>query len=562
MANEIIQLLTLTTLAMTFSLVLVLAVRTPLRRLFGARVAYLAWWLVPFAMLAVLLPAPVREVATLTRGTMMAMGVAPLQALPTDHAAISLPDYRFWLLLLWSCGVVVVALLFQRMQRRYLRALGELSPVGEGVFVSQAAGACPAVLGAWKPRIVLPVDFEIRYPTREGEMVMAHERAHLRRGDAVANLAVVAMRSAYWFNPLLHWASTRFRQDQEMACDAMVLGQFPDRRRSYAEAMLKTQLAVLGLPVGCHWQSSQSLKERILMLKQPLPGRARKRMGLFVLAAALSAGSYGAWALQPASLNRAPAYIGRVLWGNMANVDIRTEQKAEPIDVSGGSMEQDPNGLLRVHMNGVSPLQVNVGKGSASLRFEAQSTNTVSETPVVVWTLYKDGKRIDQGRINLSHAPQVLVVGGAAWGTKSSATLTFLMPVGQTLAGKTSQPLRVDGSGHYLIEDSVLIGDDFKRSGSADLVLHISTTGEVSRVDIEHVSPAGAFTQQEADDLTNSMRFEPRLQDGVAVTTLVRTKVHFAPSNDALTAAPAWFRSAPSGTEVQAVSTAAGIYRP
>jgi hypothetical protein len=225
-------------------------------------------------------------------------------------------------------------------------------------------------------------------------------------------------------------------------------------------------------------------------------------------------------------------------------------------------MEQDPNGLLRVHMNGVSPLQVNVGKGSESLRFEAQSTNTVSETPVVVWTLHKDGKRIDQGRINLSHAPQVLVVGGAAWGTKSSATLTFLMPVGQTLAGKTSQPLRVDASGHYLVEDSVLIGDDFKRSGSADLILHISTAGEVSRVDIEHVSPAGAFTQQEADDLTNSMRFEPRLQDGAAVTTLVRTKVHFAPSNNALTAPPAWFRSAPSGTEVQAVSTAADIYRP
>ena len=313
MANEIIQLLTLTTLAMTLSLVLVLAIRTSLRRLFGARVAYLAWWLVPLAMLAVLLPAPVREVATLTRGTMMAMGVAPLQALPGDHAAISLLDYRLWLPLLWSCGVVVAALLFQRMQHRYLRALGELSPTGEGVFVSQSAGACPAVVGAWKPRIVLPVDFEIRYPARESEMVMAHERAHLHRGDAVANLAVVALRSAYWFNPLLHWASTRFRQDQEMACDAMVLGQFPDRRRSYAEAMLKTQLAVLGLPVGCHWQSSQSLKERIVMLKRPLPGRLRRRAGALLVAIAACACSYGTWALQPDHLVKAPAMIGSVV---------------------------------------------------------------------------------------------------------------------------------------------------------------------------------------------------------------------------------------------------------
>jgi bla regulator protein BlaR1 len=349
MANEIIQ-----------SLVLVLAIRTPLRRLFGARVAYLAWWLVPLAMLAVLLPAPVREVATLTRGTMMAMGVAPLQALPMDHAAISPPDYRFWLPLLWSCGVVVAAMLFQRMQRRYLRALGELSPAGEGVFVSQSAGACPAVVGAWKPRIVLPVDFEIRYPAREGEMVMAHERAHLRRGDAVANLAVVALRSAYWFNPLLHWTSARFRQDQEMACDAMVLGQFPDSRRSYAEAMLKTQLAVLGLPVGCHWQSSQSLKERILMLKQPLPGKLRRWIGMAGVLAILAASTFIAWASQPAN-RLAPVYQGYVDDHAVAIVSVSFPDGLE-VDMEGAAAMNTTSGkALNAILNPYTHLALKCG---------------------------------------------------------------------------------------------------------------------------------------------------------------------------------------------------------
>lgn len=295
------------------------------------------------------------------------------------------------------------------------------------------------------------------------------------------------------------------------------------------------------------------------MLKHPLPGHARRRVGLLALVAALSAGSYGAWALQPASLNQPPAYIGKALWGNMADVDIHSNRKAERIDVSGGSMVQNPDGTLAVHMNGVTPLQVEIGDGPGQLRFEAQSTNTVSKTPLVVWTLQRDGQRIDQGRINLSDAPQVLVVGGAAQGTTSSATLTFRMPVGQTLTGKISQPLQADASGRYVVEDSVLVGDQFKRPGSAELVLHVSPAGEVSRVEIEHVSPADAFTQQDADDLTSGMRFRSRIQDGRAVATLVRTSVHFAPNADALENPPAWFKPA-SDKDVQAMATPAPAY--
>lgn len=296
------------------------------------------------------------------------------------------------------------------------------------------------------------------------------------------------------------------------------------------------------------------------MLKHPIPGHARKRVGLLALVAALSVGSYGAWALQPASLNQPPAYIGKVLWGNMANVDIRSDQKAERIDVLGGSMGQNPNGTLGVHMNGVTPLRVEIGDGPGKLRFEAQSTDTVSETPLVVWTLRRGGQRIGQGRINLSDVPQVLVVGGAAQGTTSSATLTFRMPVGQTLAGQASQPLRADASGRYVVEDSVLVGDQFKRSGAAELVLHVSPAGEVSRAEIEHVSPTDAFTQQDADDLTSGMRFRAHIQNGKAVATLVRTRVHFAPSSDALENPPAWFRPAQSDKDVQAMATPAPAY--
>lgn len=522
MANEIIQLLTLTTLAMTFSLVLVLAVRTPLRRLFGARVAYLAWWLVPLAMLAVLLPAPVREVATLTRGTMMAMGMVPLQGMSTDQAAISSPGYRFWLPLLWSCGVVVAALLFQRMQRRYLRALGELLPAGEGVFVSQSADACPAVVGAWKPRIVLPVDFEIRYPDREGEMVMAHERAHLHRGDAVANLAVVALRSAYWFNPLLHWASTRFRQDQEMACDAMVLGQFPDRRRSYAEAMLKTQLAVLGLPVGCHWQSSQSLKERIVMLKQPLPGRLRRRTGALLVTIAACACSYAAWALQPDHLVKPPAMIGSAVAGQptldgegVYRYAHGSAMYAPMLTISGEAVL-----LLSIDAAGeIQGVEVEDVKPAGALD-KAMAKRMVGNN--------RFSPKVVNGRAVSSLVRMPMAFGPAPPPHSAEQTLTYSGNVITRLAPGASdaipdRPVEIKDAPPPAYPIEAL---SHKQDGKAVLIVDVGADGSVTKAQIDSSNPPTVFDAA-ALEAVSKWKFTPAMEQGKAVPGKVRVPVTF-----------------------------------
>jgi hypothetical protein len=102
----------------------------------------------------------------------------------------------------------------------------------------------------------LPEDFRERYTRGEQRLVLAHEIAHLRRGDIHAQATATALRCLLWFNPLVHYAAGLFRFDQELACDATVLERFPRGRGRYGSAMLKTQLAGFGLPVGCHWRSS------------------------------------------------------------------------------------------------------------------------------------------------------------------------------------------------------------------------------------------------------------------------------------------------------------------
>ncbi|HXD84603.1 MAG TPA: M56 family metallopeptidase, partial [Rudaea sp.] len=298
MIADVLYRLTLSALASSVAIALILALRKPLRARFGARVAYAGWVLVPLSAAMALLPPPTMPALPLV----MAVPIAPVPGQAIALVPVSAPaiDPLPWLALAWLFGAIGCAAVFVRQQRRFVRALGNLSLRDDGISHAQTTAGCPALVGAWRPRIVLPADFERRYDSAERELILAHERAHRARGDAQANALAAALRCLYWFNPFFHFAASRFRFDQELACDALVIARFPEARRSYADAMLKTQLADLGLPAGCHWQSSHPLKERIAMLKNPLPGRARTALGLGLVAALVMGGSYSVWAAQPA----------------------------------------------------------------------------------------------------------------------------------------------------------------------------------------------------------------------------------------------------------------------
>jgi TonB family protein len=299
-------------LAAGLALALVLCLRVPARRWLGATFAYRLWLLVPVAVLATLLPAPERP---LIAALQVAPSLPPSLSAPIPlQAAVGTPaiDWAPLLFALWLAGALALVVVFVRQQRRYLRDLGALSSGEHGTLRAQATAGCPALVGALRPRIVVPSDFESRYSPRERELVLAHERTHLARGDAQINALAALLCCLNWFNPLFHIAASRFRFDQEIACDAAVMSRFPEARRSYADAMLKAQLVggsrqELRLPAGCHWPQSHPLKERIAMLKLPVPGTLRRVLASAMLAAlALSAG-YASWAAQP---GRSPSAEG------------------------------------------------------------------------------------------------------------------------------------------------------------------------------------------------------------------------------------------------------------
>jgi hypothetical protein len=203
-------------------------------------------------------------------------------------------------LLIWLLGAFAMLMWLARRQVAFVRSLGTLTRDPDGIYRSCSIVA-PLLLGAWRARIVVPTDFESRYSAEERALVLAHERAHLVRGDGAINaLATVALCLA-WFNPLMYWALGRLRFDQELACDALVVAKSKIQRRLYADALLKTQLAndsAWGL-AGCHWQSIHPLKERVAMLKHSSPGFVRRLGGITFSVVLTLAGSYAVWAAQP-----------------------------------------------------------------------------------------------------------------------------------------------------------------------------------------------------------------------------------------------------------------------
>jgi beta-lactamase regulating signal transducer with metallopeptidase domain len=232
----------------------------------------------------------------------------PITNTVVENAAVTLSDAGdssntvLIALVVWALGVVTMLAGAVARQQAFVRSLGSLSLLPNGTYRSTSAIE-PMVVGALRPRVVTPADFESRYTNDERALILAHERAHVQRGDALTNALATGWLCLSWFNPLMHWAIGWLRFDQELACDALVLASTGTARRRYADALLKTQLAAdsfgAAVPASCHWQSAHPLTQRIAALKRPPPGVAARWLGAALVLTLISSGSYAAWAVRP-----------------------------------------------------------------------------------------------------------------------------------------------------------------------------------------------------------------------------------------------------------------------
>ena len=301
MAEQLLRVLLLQTFALAVATAVVRALQATALRSFGAAGRYLGWVLVPVMLLAVALPHPAGNALAIPVDVAR---VAPAWIAPAALASsAAAPAWPLALLAGWAVGGAGLALVLLRRQHGF-EALVTRSP---GDAASRLpAGAGPAVLGVWRRRVVLPLDFDGAFDAEERRLMLRHEGVHLLRADNAWNLLASALLVLHWFNPIAWWAWRRMRADQETSCDAAVLREEPPAAlATYAGALLKVQGVALAPPLATSWQSSHPLVERVRMLQAHRISPARHRAGLRLAAMSILLAGLGGYALRAGA--KAPA---------------------------------------------------------------------------------------------------------------------------------------------------------------------------------------------------------------------------------------------------------------
>ena len=152
----------------------------------------------------------------------MGASVDPLQVLTAVSG---------WIWLLGCLGLLAYgAFSFLRLKLRLRESVLAGPGVREGSMVDS-----PFVLGIFRPVIYLPLGLS----ERDREMVLSHERAHLKRRDNWIKPLAYILLAVHWFNPLVWVAYVLLCRDIESACDERVLRDMGrEERRAYSAALL------------------------------------------------------------------------------------------------------------------------------------------------------------------------------------------------------------------------------------------------------------------------------------------------------------------------------------
>jgi beta-lactamase regulating signal transducer with metallopeptidase domain len=146
---------------------------------------------------------------------------------------------------LYGLGVAALALAWaagaRRMRRieRQARAC-ELRLGSGGVPVLMHESAGPVLIGAWRPRLVIPRDLESRAGSTGLGWVLRHEAAHVARHDPITAAILHAVVIAAWPIVAVWLAAVRIRGLMEEACDDRALrGAGATERENYGRTLIE-----------------------------------------------------------------------------------------------------------------------------------------------------------------------------------------------------------------------------------------------------------------------------------------------------------------------------------
>jgi beta-lactamase regulating signal transducer with metallopeptidase domain len=205
---------------------------------------------------------------------------------PKPEIPASQPAGILWFVEAWFLGVVLLSLrtagglfVIEKMRRK------EIKPVARELFekclvlqkkmgLERLIRYCeclrldaPAVLGWFRPVVLLPARALTGLSEEQIEMIIAHELAHIRRLDCFVNLFQIGVETLLFYHPAVWWVSQRIRTEREHCCDDEAVALCGDAV-NYARA----------LTIMEEWRTAPSLL--MAANRSPLSQRVVRLLGL------------------------------------------------------------------------------------------------------------------------------------------------------------------------------------------------------------------------------------------------------------------------------------------
>jgi beta-lactamase regulating signal transducer with metallopeptidase domain len=299
---------------------------------------------------------------------------------PTAVLPFESPGWLTWFVLFWCAGVLVFGIralggwfVLQRLRREKayqlpedLRqrclALQRRLGISRTVryFESRHLDSA-AVVGWFRPVILLPITALTGLSPQQLEAVIVHELAHIKRLDCFVNLFQIAAETLLFYHPAVWWVNRCIRAERENCCDDIAVSVCGDAYE-YARALtlMETWRATPALIMAANGGSLKLRISRLLgfrAMTHSAPRGGLAILGLVCAAGALLAGS---------TFNRTFSHLSEFEPSALEQADQNTtpvaSEPAPPVPVLAPSTEQTervaPHATATVALTAVSQTAV------------------------------------------------------------------------------------------------------------------------------------------------------------------------------------------------------------
>lgn len=169
--------------------------------------------------------------------SMMNMTTLADSYFPVTYGSVVLEKIFSISSIIWITVFIAIVLILAIIYFSTLHEMKDSVHMRDNIYFSTKITS-PAVYEIIRPKIILPES----YSDKDIELILLHERTHIKRRDNLWRVIAVLITAVHWFNPFAWIFLKMFLNDLELSCDECVIAKSGDDRiKEYAYQLVENK---------------------------------------------------------------------------------------------------------------------------------------------------------------------------------------------------------------------------------------------------------------------------------------------------------------------------------